>query len=341
MKIKYWFLRGLFFLFFIFAVASMQSIAYAQKLSWLPPIQSNPTHIYITIDANKSIINFQKNSDPIESRPVNKQLIVTFAENEDAIIHLPTTGPLVMPGILVRFGHNIRVIGGHMIATATGDPNGIRGLLRFTGTTGSSFVEGVILDCNERLGLDGLLVGGVAGQTFFPDVYLQNSIIKGVYSLSTSALHSDGFQYYGATGVTRMDKVSVRSKYQGLFLDPQHDIHSIDLRRVDVDYIDPPNGEGYIFYLRQLETGRRPLVFMDEVYVGRRDTQFGGEWEKYSVYPPSMLTFGGIRIGDSITFPSFTEVVGEVKLAPPPNGPFVNESDVGVGYVSPGYVGLP
>lgn len=313
----------------------------AGKLSWPPPPQHQPMRIDIsagskpgTIDVRKSIYPYELFS--VSTASLTAPVTIKLKQNEDAVINLPKDRVLPITGLGIVRGRHIRIIGGHLKAVAPADKS-LRALLRFAGQSGSVFVEGVVLDADNQYGLDGLDVGSVKdGPHNVADVYVQNCIIRGTYS-TTEGLHADAFQYYGDTGWTRMDRVSITSQYQGLFLDPQNDIGGIDLRRVDLRYADPANGQGYIFFLRT-ETGRdrHPPVSLQDVYAQERTNR--KPWQDYSIYPPANRhKGGGVFKNNRMFFPSYPEVTGYVIKGAPPNGPWVKDDDAGLHYTSPGY----
>lgn len=295
-----------------------------EKLTWAPPVLDNPTTITIT-------------SDP------QNTFTAVLRDDEDAIIELPDNQIVETKGIHIRGGRNVQLIGGSIKATIPADLRN-RAALRFSGTTESVFVEGLVIDTDSKLGLDALLVGGVLHKPgVCADIYLQNVHIKnGGFSHPT--YHSDAFQYYGCTKNTRIDRMSVFANSQGLFLDPQHDTASIDMRNVDVNYIDPAHGEGYIMYLRNQPDGRRPPVKLENVYVEPRSMSYPTpreeDWERYAIHPPKHWPNGARRVGNVVTFPDYPEITGEIQLGPRPE-PFVPETCVGLNYTSPGYIGVP
>ncbi|MEM6781059.1 MAG: hypothetical protein AAF569_04285 [Pseudomonadota bacterium] len=308
-----------------FTMAHAQCVGCHDKLTWAPPVLDNPQTITIQ-------------SDPTTAQNIN------LDDDKDYIIDLPDNQIVETKGLHFRGGRNVQVIGGHIKAMVPAEHR-IRAALRFSGTVKSVYVEGLLIDTNSQLGLDGLLAGGVMHKPgICADVYIQNTHIKNMVSTYQDRFHADGFQYYGCTENTRMDRVSIRSQYQGVFLSPQHDISSIDMRRVDLDYSDPNNGTGYALFIRNRSNGRRPAVNLENIYVGPRVTTYTSpreeDWERYAIHPPSHRPNGGVRVGNVVTFPDYPEITGEVRLGPLAE-PFAPETVVGLNYVSPGYIGVP
>jgi hypothetical protein len=311
-----------------------------KKLSWPPPPQHQPTHIDVTAGSKSGTIDLRRSIYPydtssVTTAPLTAPVTIKLKQDEDAVITLPKDKILPITGLGILRGRHVRIIGGHLKAVASADKS-LRALLRFAGQSGSVFVEGLVLDANNQYGLDGLDVGSVKdGPHSVADIYVQNCIIRGVYS-TREGLHADAFQYYGDTGWTRMDRVSIVSQYQGLFLDPQNDMKGVDLRRVDMRYADPATGQGYIFFLRT-ETGRdrHPPVSLQDVYAGTRTNR--SPWQEFSIYPPASRKGGGVFKDGRVSFPSYPEVTGYVMKGAPPGGAWVKDKDAGLHYTSPGY----
>jgi hypothetical protein len=308
------------------------------RLTWAPPPLHNPTHVAIHQDG-QGRIDMERVTGGRGHRSIfsaDGRITVKFAQDEDAEIALPDDKILKIPGLLIVGGHNIRVIGGHLQGTQAASQD-LRAVLRFAGQSGSVFVEGLLIDADNQYGLDGLDVGGVRHLPgAVADIYVENCRIVGTNS-TRAGFHADGFQYYGDTGWTRMDRVSVVGQYQGLFLDPQHEIRGIDLRHVDVRYSDPATGAGYIFYLRHEHNRRHPDVRLREVYAeGRTNMR---PWQEFSVYPPASRADGNRYSDGRAAFPAQPEIKGYVIKGPPPGGAFVGAEDAGARYRSPGYLG--
>lgn len=325
---------------FVFIHAGAALAAQSKLLTWAPPAQTEPTRYAIRY-GDSGMVDIIRDAYPYgapkkTSQSVRQRIIIKLKPEEDATVSLPPDRILKVPGVAVNFGRHVRVIGGHIQATVPADDQ-LRAVLRFAGQSGSVFVEGLVLDANKQYGLDGILVGSVlTAPTVTADVYIQNTFIKNLVS-TEKGLHSDGFQYYGATKWTRMDRVSIEAQYQGLFLDPQADLDGIDLRRVDLQYSNPRQATGYLFYLRSdRDRPRRPPVRLEDVYVGDRTNM--KPWENSCLYPPSSRQNGAVRKGNAASFPAFPEVEGVVTRGTPPKGSWVKDSGAGFRYKSPGYL---
>ena len=328
--------------------APIPNVTYSKKLRWIYPKQKHPVKISIKYGKMPGTLDISRKAYPywrekVRNVPTHNVTVIKLDKDEDAVITLPKTKILKLAGLLVLGGRHVRIIGGHIEAVKPAN-KGLKALLRFAGTSGSVFVEGMIIDTKKQYGLDGIDVGSVRHKAdLVADIYVQNCLIRGIYS-TTKGLHADGYQFYGDTKWTRMDKVSVESYYQGLFLDPQAEIEGIDLRRVDISYPDPDNATGYAFFLR-VEKGRyrRPPIYLDEVYVTqRKNMPLSSPWEEFSIYPPASRPGGAVLVdGNKACFPSYPEVKGCVKKGSPPSGHFVTEKDAGLNYKSPGYEDAP
>ena len=329
------------FLIFLLTAPLPAAAQNSPRLAWAPPALVNPTRIEIRRDGNSiDIVRHRADSGrPQASRlSADARVSIKLDPAEDAVIELPHDRPLEIPGLMVLYGHNVRMIGGALKATAPAIQSS-KALLRFAGTGGSVFVEGVEIDANGQYGLDGLDVGSVQNLPgAIADIYVQNCRLVNTYS-TRDGYHADAYQFYGSTGWTRMDRVSVEAEYQGVFLMPQANVGGIDLRHVDLRYTDPGKATGYLFFLRSefLKNPRHPPVHLEDVYVG--DATNRGKWEDWAIYPPANRENGALIRGNEATFPAFPEVEGHVTKGAPPDGPFVKDGGAGVNYVSPGYRG--
>ncbi len=287
-----------------------------RDLTWSPPVLEAPSTYYIRNIGEK--IEVRKNDDSIKHYDGTTHVEIHLKKDEDAIIKLPDE-VLNLPALRIHFGRNIQIIGGHIKATTPANDK-VRGLIWAGGTMGSVYIEGVVLDANFQDGLDALLVGayGSQSESEYPDIYVQNTVLKNTKNTEGNKLHSDCFQYYGATNKTHMDRVHCATDTQGLFLPAQHSVGEIELRRVSVEYIHPKTANGYALYLRDHGQKRRVPMILNKVYVGQRDTDFGyphdGRWDVYSVFPHTLMEAGSKRIGDTIHFPLWPEIKGFVRL---------------------------
>lgn len=297
-------------------VTNNQKFTYSELLKWTPPVQNNPTVIYIDAD-----------------NPPTSDIIL--GNTEDAIIVLPNK-PLIVPELQITYGRHVRIIGGHIIAT---DPTSTSksAALRCAGQSGSIYIEGLLIDCQRVDGKDGIEVGGANG--YQGDVYIQNCHIKNVYSNPQSALHADAVQFWGPVNNVYLDKVTGISQGQAFFLDPQNGVGSINASRIDSIYLDPQNGTGYSFFLRSNPSSPvgRPIVTLDQVYVDQRAGY--ANWQDYSVFPSSTGGAAYDSATGEISFnATYPEITGVIKKWTSGKGYFVPEQNVGTGYNQIGFL---
>lgn len=301
-----------------------KTVVRTRRLKYSPPTLVSPTILNVDISTFPSDGTF------------------TFGMDEDVIINLPNY-ILQVPKLQINYGRNVIVRGGHMLSNTGTATSADTALLRFTGQSGVIFIEGIILDCNNNIGKDAIEVGAPA---HLPDrradIYLQNCIMKNIDGTADSALHADGYQFYGNTKGTYIDRCVFIGQYQLLFLDPQHQVESIHLSNIDMFKLRPNEVGGYPFYLKSSQTsvGGNPIVEIGEnVYV---DTNMatGGytQWDLYSLYPPSNVSWGCVRTGNTASFPNIPNVSGSVILLDRNKPHVVKEKYIGLGYISPGYL---
>lgn len=333
-------------------------IAVNDPLTWSPPALVQPTVVTIENSATAGYIKITKSVYPYTSPTVTESLAtlsqnITIGAGVDAEIWFSCDQVITSARILIQNGRQVNIIGGSLKGNAPADAS-IRGVLRAAGQSRGVYVEGLILDANFQVGLDGFEFGSTVGidPFFIGNVTVQNTYVK---NLSGAAFyHADCLQPYGATRTVRVDKFKGRGMLQCIFFDPQNDHAGFDMRRIDVDYRDPNADEtetGYVYYLHAfapeaLSERRRPPFGIDLNYAGRRETSYGvaedGWWSYYSIYPPSFAAYGAVLDipepnPTMATFPSFPEISGFVVKGNPPE-PFVNESQIGLNYISPGYI---
>lgn len=289
----------------------------AQSMAWVEPELDNPD-VYSIYAVDDNLIALQRNQDDPTYFPEDEQVEITLAYDKDVVVVLPEK-PLDIASLRIHHGRHVVVRGGHLRAVKPADKT-MRGLLWAGGTRGALYVENMILDTTYKDGLDALLVGGYGNQSkdTYPDVYIRNVRMTGVENSDGNPFHADCFQYYGPTNITYMHGVDCETNTQGFFLAPQHHVGGISLNHVSITYLNPERANGYALYLKdKVDDARVPIIFND-VYVGRRDTDFGyghdGKWEVYSIFPHALLEHGLRREGDAVKFPFYSEIEGSVFL---------------------------
>lgn len=297
---------------------SVSSYAVDEKAHvWVTPQLDDPD-VYSIYDHDQANIALQRNQDDPVLIPREEHVELTLAYNKDIVVLLPDQ-PLEIASLRIHHGRNVVIRGGHLRAAKPADKK-TRGLLWAGGTRGALYVENMILDVNFQNGMDALLVGGYGNQTpdTYPDIYIRNVLMTGVENSDGNPFHADCFQYYGPTNITYMDGVDCETNTQGFFLAPQHHIGAIFLNRVSISYINPERANGYALYLKDSQDDARVPIIFNDVYVGRRDTDFGyghdGKWEVYSIFPHALTEYGVRREGDAVTFPFYSEIEGFIFL---------------------------
>lgn len=320
------------------------TVAPAQPpLSWAPTELTDPETIVVT-DANRSL---------------------TLDRARDYIVQLP--GSLGHPqraplqargGLVVVGGRNVRIIGGairHDIDYAAGT-TAARGVinraLHLTGWTGDMHLEGI------TIGGDWLFEGinVVTGQ---PDAQLivQNVLIEDVILALVGGGHEGGdalHNYAGPAGGYYIDKFSVlATSYQGLFcqptkLDPSHAPRRNVLRRFSINHwspderaarplpdapYDPPRGWGSGGV--QLAAGPGPWELQD-VWINPAP-KFASP--RQGMWPSGTVLTAADGTREIATATSRPDIAGSARIGLPPDGHWVKPGEVGIDYVSPGYLG--
>jgi len=287
------------------------------KAIWQDPDLNDP-NVYSIYGADDAHIAVQKNQDEPLYFPNDKQIEIALAYDQDAVFLLPDHVVDIV-SLRIHHGRNVVVRGGHLRAVRPANET-LRGLLWVGGTRGNLYIENIVLDTDFQDGLDALLVGGYGNQNIesYPNIYVRNVVMTGVENTDGNPFHADCFQYYGPTNLTYMDGVDCETNTQGFFLAPQHHVGQISLNRVSISYINPERANGYALYLKDKEDDARTPISFDQVYVGRRDTDFGyghdGKWEVYSIFPHALMKHGVRRADDEVTFPFYPEISGSVFL---------------------------
>ncbi len=137
----------------------------------------------------------------------------SFPTNRDVLLVMPNQ--VRWSTMNITGGHNVRLIGGSTVLNAN---NGSTAVMRFTGASGSVFIEGTNIDVN-KYPADAIDVAGSSSRpyTLFPDVYIENSRIIGLDSTYTGN-HADILQMQGSIGRLFVDKITGQSNYQGIFI---------------------------------------------------------------------------------------------------------------------------
>ena len=185
------------------------------RLTWKPPTLNSPTTINYSATATS----------------------LNLDDRKDYIIKLPTDGPLKNPnGLVIVGGHNVVLIGGSISVGAgvkTSSGEGRRGAY-FKNQTGTMYVEGLRLlsPPNQPL-YEGINLSQDAGAT----VVIQNTVVEKVVG-SYDGWHADGIQTWAGPDKLLVDRVTITTGYQGMFLTPgqlgKKRPELFDLRHIDI-----------------------------------------------------------------------------------------------------------
>lgn len=321
------------------------------KVKYAPPTQSSPTTVNIR-NGSTGYIEYSIDGGSYTSHDELVDLSLEFDEDEDVIVTFADE-VVTFAELTIQYGRHVRVIGGHLQANSDADNDGTRAILRFAGTYGSAFVEGVLFDCNDKLGMDAIEVGALGHQDPKPaaDIYVQRCRVINSVTEDGSSLHSDAFQLYGAVGNVYIVDFTCYGQYQGLFLSPQHDITSYHLENINAGYTDPDTGAAYaitFFNPDNYTNDDIPPFTVRNVHVQARNTDYSNpQWpndnpEAFSIMPAANYASNGgkaCRNGDEYTFPQYDKVDGVITIGAPSFGDFVTAEMCGSDYVSAGYDG--
>jgi hypothetical protein len=319
----------------------------ADALTWSPPALSSPT-----------IINLPSSGDYDNGSSASSAT--------DFELVPPATTDRGM--VTFRGGRNVRLIGGRQVLN-TSQFNDRAITIR--DVANSVFIEGVHIDLAQESPFDGISAGGTgrwATQTQWAHVYMQNILVTGLHG-TVAGLHADGFQMdYGIRNL-RIDKWTSDTNYQHLFMqqygnanNPILNNGSIDIRRANFKLNAIAGGEPDREFLSSLYFGQRSSeltsidnanvsIILDDVWAepeANPTYSYGAQREVRPVggaQAPTGLGSDGIsqyiHWGGGSYEQLFRDASGGpaiVRLGIPPGGDFVTAADVGIGYVSPGYL---
>lgn len=297
------------------------SLTGLELLTWAPPNLVNP----VTINLGTS------------------DAVPLLSSGTDYIIKLPATTRIST--VKIQGGRNVVVIGGHVqITSAGGTAFYIRG-----GDLGRNVhVEGVYIDSDTLAEGDAFAIDGSLQGTQAPDmiVQIQNVRVERLYG-TLGTLHADIIQPWGGVKELRVDRLSGRSNYQGLFLkaDWRHNEQFI-LRNIDLR----PQADGAPGTLLWLDTGLddaaaavkdRPNVPVPTRLINVSIIPSAGKVLQGMVYPTAPNSADPNASAPSVSdgflsWPSASWVTGGISLGNPGNE-FVPVGAAGLNYVSPGY----
>jgi hypothetical protein len=305
--------------------------------------------LHITVHAD-SFDQLQQNSDASEllrwapPELVNPQTVSLVAEsyslvrldpNQDYIIQMPRQP--FQRSLVIEGGHNIVLIGGEIYIPWQGDNPSIssRTALKIKHSTGIVHIEGLLLrgdDISEGIQID-------APQA---TIQLQNIGIFNVRArdqVNFSDNHPDLIQTYGNVADLRIDRFTGTSDYQGLFFKADYNgpHGAIHISRTNI--IGEPTARQLIWF--QQQEGAFPVT-LENVWVDVPEGNSFGDaiWPNIYGGYPSQAQIGYTTSTQVASWPAemTPSIVGQVFEGMPPEGNFVNPEDIGISYISPGYM---
>jgi hypothetical protein len=252
--------------------------------------------------------------------------------NRDYIVKLPATKKV--GGTWIDGGHNVVIVGGYLTVpqgSSSASTNETTAL-SIKGATGTVHVEGVLIDGTGGGEFDGVTINAPEAT-----VQLENLRIVGVRG-GYEKVHADVVQPWGGVKDLRIDRLTGRSNYQGLTLNPDlGTIGSAELEEVDVTATTEGTVDrgGHMLWLtRGVDTCTTYPITMSNVFVTPRP----GKQLAGSVWPQVNFKLGCPASGTKslLGWPALP-VSGNIQLGPPSSGNYVPSGLAGLSYVSPGY----
>lgn len=255
-----------------------------------------------------------------------------LATNRDYIIKLPTTKKV--GGTWIDGGRNVVIVGGYItvpktnFSAATNEATA----LSIKGVTGTVHVEGVLIDGSGGGEFDAVTINAPEAT-----IQLENLRIVGVHGCNEK-IHADVVQPWGGVKDLRIDRLTGRSKCQGLTIKPDlGTIGSAELDEVDLTGVKEENVTrgGHLFWLtRGLTTCETYPMALTNVYV----TPQPGKTLGAAVWPQANSSWGCPASGTKsfLGWPTLP-LTGGVQLGPPSTGSYVPAGVAGLSYRSPGY----
>jgi len=215
-------------------------------------------------------------------------------------------------GVYLQNGNNVIIdpeyTGAHLKAVAPASSTS-RALLRINHQAGGVYINNILLDCDDKHGMDAIEMGAggfQSGESFFPTDYfnIQNTKCMGLYNPNPDTYHSDGVQWYGSCTALNLINVDIETNTQGAFLPPQS--HNVEIERLTNVAIWPQDPDVCNAYPLTLWESSQPLkpttIELNNVYVGERtnegnpfsypaDELFG----LYSVNPRVGVSYGAVE----------------------------------------------
>jgi hypothetical protein len=293
---------------------------------------------------------------------------VTYGASEDVLFIMPNQ-PVIPTGtnnaLGFTGGRNKQIIGGVIEDTRTTTTQKY-GILNRS-SRGNVCIEGVKIDQSRARDADAIVVDGLAtcgvsrvGWTY-PNLYVQNSVLLGS-DWSGGSVHPDLIQKQGPMGGVYVERVTGRTEYQGFQISPTSDCaggsehyveapnDGITLKDVDIDTYGEERG-GFLLWLGWMAGWNvnfpgaedpEPMS-LDNVWV---EGKAADTLAQDLVLPRSNSVGQGSEDialdvasnGLTGTWRSAAGITGTINRGDPPYKDMVGEDEVGLGYVTPGYV---
>lgn len=283
-------------------------------LIWSPPSLTSPTTINLSTGETKH----------------------TLDTNKDYIIKLPPTKKIGRTWI--EGGRNITIIGGHITIPPT-DPvvqdDGFRRAIYIKNTKGIVHIEGVLIDSSAGGESDAITINAPEATVQIQNIRVET--IKG----TNNSMHADVIQPWGGVKELRVYNLTGSSYYQGLYLAydtggiTKADLRNIDLTALGESY--GSHGGGYMLSFTKGNCNNLFSVILRNVYVVPRSNRTLGKSVWPDINTASTSTCAGVESNSTVSWPTISQISGEVIGGLPPGGNFVPAGVAGTSYTSPGY----
>ncbi|MGJ3239841.1 MAG: putative Ig domain-containing protein [Anaerolineae bacterium] len=284
-------------------------------LRWAPPELDNPTTINVRTSGNRTI---------------------KLDSNRDYILNMPDTP--VTEALRLQGGRNIVLIGGEIDIPYQGSnpTRSSRTGIKIKDSTGTVHIEGVWIygeDLSEGIQIDA------------PDaiVQIQNVRIEDIRArdqVNFTDNHPDLIQPYGNVVELRVDHFTGATDYQGFMLkaDFNGSLGTVDISNANI--IARPTARYLIWFSNVNNAGD---VTFENVYLdlpsGRHGSLGNAVWPRERASYPNQAQVIDTSDGSGVTWPAEMRprIHGYILEGTPPQGDYVRQDQVGIGYVPVGY----
>ena len=229
---------------------------------------------------------------------------------------------------------NVHIVGGHLVHTMPDGKNGVNKMINLTGTSGTTFIEGMHIDVNNKH------CDAIAAYNNKGKVIVQNSVLRGMGGAAGDT-HGDAIHPQGGGPLADIifQNVSVYTGYQGLFVvyrENGHGTRHLDLRKVNLAY-DPrmPASQKPLILLYLGHENPKPSMYNTLDYLPPDgtvlDQVFIDSSLKKVAYHTRVIPNGTPGAGGCASFGS-KKIQGKVCDGKPSGGDFAPQKLVGLGY---------